>query len=163
MLTEYTTYAEVRAALGVSEEEIDDATLELQMYETLLEEDLNGISPLVLTTWAGLDEDEDARTADEAKFAKRLRLYATYSVAAQLLTSVELFGFLKVADGRASTERRPQAFDTINGNVLAMLVKARAWLLASLDLLAPGTPVTPAGSISWTSSVAPATDPVTGT
>lgn len=163
MLTEYTTYAEVRAALGVSEEEIDDATLELQMYESLLEEDLDGISPLVHTTWAALPEDESLRTADEAKFAQRLRLYSTYSVASELLTSVELFGFLKVADGRASTERRPQAFDTIKGNVHAMKLKARAWLLASLELLVPGTPVTPAGSISWTSSVAPATDPVTGT
>lgn len=163
MLTEYTTYAEVRAALGVSEEEIDDTTLELQMYESLLEEDLDAVSPIVRTTWLALPEDESLRTADEVKFAQRLRLYSTYSVAAELLTSVELFGYLKVADGRASTERRPQAFDTIKANVLAMQVKARAWLLASLELLVPGTPVTPAGTISWTSSVAPATDPVTGT
>lgn len=163
MLTEYTTYAEVRAALGVSEEEIDDTTLELQMYESLLEEDLDAVSPIVRTTWLALPEDESLRSADEVKFAQRLRLYSTYSVAAELLTSVELFGYLKVADGRASTERRPQAFDTIKANVLAMQVKARAWLLASLELLVPGTPVTPAGTISWTSSVAPATDPVTGT
>lgn len=163
MLTEYTTYAEVRAALGVSEEEIDDTTLELQMYESLLEEDLDAVSPAVRTTWLALPEDESLRSADEVKFAQRLRLYSTYSVAAELLTSVELFGYLKVADGRASTERRPQAFDTIKANVQAMKLKARAWLLASLELLVPGTPVTPAGTINWTSSVAPATDPVTGT
>jgi hypothetical protein len=49
MLTEYTTYEDVRAALGVSSEEIDDATLGLDTFLTLLEEDLRAVNSAVPT------------------------------------------------------------------------------------------------------------------
>ena len=43
-LLTYTTYDDIRAALGVSSDEIEDATLSLSLYELNLTSDLTGES-----------------------------------------------------------------------------------------------------------------------
>lgn len=159
MLTEYTTYNDVRAALGVSEEEIDDATLGLALYETLLNEDLLAVDALLVSTWLALPA-VDARSAPQLRLGALVSLYSTYAVANRLLGSVELFGFLKVADGRASTERPGDAFTNLRNNIAAMLARVKDLLLAVLQILAPGVVVT-ATVFSWVSSTGIAADPVT--
>lgn len=158
MLTEYTTFKDIRAALGVSEEEIDDETLGLAIYETLLNEDLLAVDPLLVSTWLALPVI-DSRNAAQLRLGSLVGLYSTYAVAYRLTDSVELFGFLKVADGRASTERTTEAFNNLRNNILAMLLRVRALLLAALQVVVPGTVIT-ATSFSWVSSTGIATDPV---
>lgn len=159
MLTDYTTYADIRAALGVSEEEIEDVTLGLALYDTLLSEDLLAVDPLLVSTFTALPST--GRTPEQARLAALTSLYATYAVAHRLTDSVELFGFLKVADGRASTERAKEAFDNLRTNIAAMLSRLRSTLLAALQLVVPSTVVT-ATTTSWVSSTGIALDPVTG-
>ena len=43
-ITDYAAYDEIRAVLGVSDEELEDATLALPMYEKLLNMELLDIS-----------------------------------------------------------------------------------------------------------------------
>ena len=159
MLTDYTTYADIRAALGVSEEEIEDVTLGLALYDTLLSEDLLAVDPALASTFAALPST--GRTPAQARLAALTSLYATYAVAFRLTDSVELFGFLKVADGRASTERAKEAFANLRTNIAAMLARLRGTLLDALLVVVPGTVVT-ASTTSWVSSTGIATDPVTG-
>lgn len=159
MLTDYTTYADIRAALGVSEEEIEDVTLGLALYSTLLDEDLLAVDPLLVSTFTALPPT--GRTPAQARLAALTSLYATYAVAHRLTDSVELFGFLKVADGRASTERAKEAFDNLRANIAAMLSRLRGTLLAALQVVVPSTVVT-ATTSSWVSSTGIALDPVTG-
>lgn len=159
MLTEYTTFNDIRAALGVSEEEIDDLTIGLSLYETLLDEDLLAVDPNLVATWVALPA-VDSRSAVERRFGSLVGLYSTYAVAYRLTDTVELFGFLKVADGRASTERAQEAFNNLRANITGMLTRLRGLLLAALQALVPATVIT-ATSFSWVSSTGTATDPVT--
>lgn len=159
MITDYTTFNDIRAALGVSEEEIEDSTLGLALYETHLNEDLLAVDPLLVSTWAALPA-ANLRSVAQARFAGLVSIYATYAVAYRLLISVELFGFLKVADGRASTERAKEAFANLRTNITAMLGKLKALLLDALQVLVPATVIN-ATSFSWVTSTGLALDPVT--
>lgn len=163
MLTEYTTYDDIRAALGVSEEELSDETLGLDLHLTLLEEAVLDANAALPAAWDALPDDADTWTADEKLFAARFKLFATYSVAYSLLDSAELFGFLKVADGRASTERVPKSYENLRTNVTAMFVRVKAKLLAALLLVDPLATVTTAAAMSYVSAVPGGTDPVTNT
>lgn len=160
MLTDYTTPNEVRAALGVSEEEISDETLGLPVFSTDLDEALLEVHEGVLPAWAALP-DVDTRTADEKRFAALVSMYATYAVASHLLSSSPNFSFLKVADGRASAERAADAVETLRGNIAAMLARVRARLLAALALVDPGVTLPVAEGLTILSGVGIAFDPVT--
>jgi hypothetical protein len=162
MLTEYTTYEDVRAALGVSEEELADATLELQTFLTLLEEDLIEVNAAVPTAWLALPEDPATDTALEKRFRALVRLYSTYDVAFRLLDPAQMFGYLKVADGRASVERTADAFKDLRTNVAAMRTSVKALLLGALLALVPSASVPTPSVLSYVSGVAGSSDPVTG-
>lgn len=161
MLADYTTFAEIRAALGVSDEEIDDETLGLELYEIRLEEDLRALSPVALSTWSALP-GVDSRTADETRYGRLFKLYATYSVAYGLTDNAELFGFLKVADGRASTERTAKAFDNLRMNLAGRVTTFGNLLVDALSTLVPAVPAPLNEFPLWVSSTGTATDPVTG-
>ena len=163
MLTEYTTYEDVRAALGVSSEEIDDATLGLDTFLTLLEEDLLAVNSGVPTAWLALPADPDTDSASEKRFRRLVKLYSTYAVAYRLLDSAELFGVLKVADGRASTERTAKAYENLRINVSTMLAKVEALLLDALLAMVPAAVVPVAAVNTYVSSTGIALDPVTNT
>jgi hypothetical protein len=160
LITAYTSYNEIRAALGVSEEEVPDGDLELPTRLTLLEEAITDLHPGLLPLWSTLP-DESLRSAEQSRFAKLLSLYATYAVAADLLVTVELFGYQKVADGRASTERSEKAFENLRGNVQGMLKRLGTKLLAALVELAPETVVTADDGMIYVSSTGIVSDPVT--
>jgi hypothetical protein len=162
MLADYTTFDEIRAALGVSDEEITDETLGLEIHEIRFEEDLRSLSTLALSTWLALP-GIDSRSTAEVRFGKLLKLYATYSVAYALTDSAELFGFLKVADGRASTERTAQAFANLRGSLAGRVRSFGDLMLEALSVIVPDVPA-PTGEFPlWVSAVGGATDPVTDT
>jgi hypothetical protein len=161
MLTEFTSYNEIRAALGVSEEEITDCDLESPTRLTLLEEALFDLSPNLLPAWQSLPDVAD-RSPAQSRFAKLLSLYATYVVASHLLVSVELFGYQKVADGRASTERSNKAFENLRANILGMVSRLGKKLLAALAEVDPGTLLEPAGDLDYIAATGLASDPVSG-
>jgi hypothetical protein len=162
MITEYTTFNDVRAALGVGDKEITDATLGLELWSTQLDEFFYAVSPSLLTTYQALDPEPESRTSDENRFVGLLKLTATYAVAASLLDSAELFGFLKVGDGRAATERTPDAYKKLRENILASLARIKALLLAVLGLLDPL--LAPPAAVGFLPLIVsrPSADPVTG-
>lgn len=162
MLTEYTTYADIRAALGVSDEELSDDTLGLDLYLTLLEEEIVDAHASLPAAWDALPADADTWTADQRRFAALFKLFSTFAVAYGLLDSAELFGFLKVADGRASTERVPKSYENLRINITAMYARVKAKLLAALLLVDPGASVATVPTIAFVSAVPGSIDPVTG-
>ena len=161
MITDYTSFEDVRAALGVSEEEIADGTLELESFATLLDEDLREINAGLPAIFLSLAADEANWTANQRRLVGLIKLYATYAIAFRLLDSSELFGFLRVADGRASTERVPDAYRNLRANITAMLGRIKAKLIAALLLVYPGLSVPTLAAVSYFSAVGIATDPVT--
>jgi hypothetical protein len=163
MITDYTSFDDIRAALGVSDEEIADGTLQLGSWSTLLDEDLREVNEDLLETFSTLIADEVNWTPEERRLVGLIKLYSTYAVAFRLLDSSELFGFLRVADGRASTERVPDAYRNLRANVTAMLGRIKSKLIAALLVVFPGTDVPALTALTYFAAVGTATDPVTGT
>ncbi len=107
-LTDYTTYSEVRAAIGVSVDEVPDATLALPMYAEALLMDLEEIDtvndlPGDFATVAA--KDIAARTDTEQKFFAAVGLYAPYSVVKLMASSLPLFSVKSLTDGKAGFSR----------------------------------------------------------
>lgn len=105
-LTDYTTFDDVRAALGVSADELEDATLSLPLYEFGLMAEIRGVSLDLdsdFTTVAS--KDSSTLTSAESVLFESMVLFCTYAVGRQLLTSLPLFSPKEISDGKASVGR----------------------------------------------------------
>ena len=160
MLTDYTAYADIRAALGISDEDLDDATLALPLYGDYLTQELEDISLTLPETYSTIKANGTPSPA-ELRFLKTCNLFATFAVAKQLTAALPLFAAKQVTDGKAAVQRFDTPYrDTIK-NVLEQYDKQRTRLIASLDSIGRSTKaaVTPV----YFAAVSPAYDPVTGT
>lgn len=103
-LTSYTSYADIRAALGVSEKDLADQTLALPLYSNHLAVAMARLAP-------GLATQVDAALAASAPTdpQKQLRvfaqLYATSEVARFAAGRMPMFAPQQVSDGKASMAR----------------------------------------------------------
>lgn len=104
MLIDFTTYSEIRAALGVSDEELADATLALPIYEEHLRADLEDISLSLIDTYNAV-RAEAVPSAAQSRFLAAVHLFSTYSVAKHLTNALPLFSPRSVEDGKARMER----------------------------------------------------------
>lgn len=159
-LSNYTTLADIRGALGVSDEELEDDVLLLQMYEDHLRADLDAISYDLHTVHSGL-QAQAVLSGPEERFLRYARLFATYAVAKALTVTLPMFGPKSVEDGKARMERFQDPYrDTIKA-VNAEYDRWRRLLQDSFQAL---------GQIGATRvvrpyvlGVTPATNPITGT
>lgn len=158
MLTNYTTADEIRAALGVSDEELENATIELGDYYRLLLIDLDEIADDLATQYEALT---GSLSAAQARFQRRVQVFATYSVARVLVTSLPLFAPKRVQDGRAEQERIQDPYKDTREGVLAMYGRLRDKLVEAYAELFPEAEVFTPTTISFCSSVGLAVDPVT--
>lgn len=164
MLTQYTSFDEIRAVLGVAEEELEDSVLVRPIYEAELYEDLEdtgtGLVDLFITVSAIPYTD---RSDVQKRFYKLVRVFSAYSVARTLLTSLPYFAEHRVEDGRAAKERitDPYALTAagVNASFAAMRLKLSAVFVA---LSGSGTPLTTQVRV-YTLATGLATDPVTNT
>ncbi len=137
-LSTYTTPDEVRAALGVSATELTDAVLAIPSYvlvATLALEDINVGLPALYTTTVAIPTP----TPDQQRFIDLTKLYATYSIAQNLLTSLPLFAVKALTDGRASFERIADPFEYIRDDLPALLAALKLRLAAIYTTLAGGS------------------------
>lgn len=163
LITDYTTYAEIRAVLGVSTTELPDTVLAQEQYATMLTLDLEDINtgiPALYTTVSATPEIN--RTTNEQRFYELARLTAAYAIARNLLTSLPLFSVSRLTDGRAEFERQKDIFEDVRNAVNAMYDKLRARLSAIFVILVPGQPAYTAVTQTFTAATGLATDPVTG-
>lgn len=162
MLTDYTTYAEIRAALGVSDEEIDDATLGLNMYERGLVADLEDINTALPASYATiLAKAENVRTASETAVFEALQLFAPFAIAKQLASSLPLFSPKQISDGKAGFSRYADSpyKETIK-TVEKLFDRYRARLETKYAAFGGGAATTVVRDFGGAAS--PTTDPVTG-
>lgn len=157
-ITVYTTYNDIRAALGVSDEELEDATLGLNLYADSLQselEDVDSTLPSTFATVSALPSQTDA----QSRFLRETRLFATYCVARQLTTSLPLFAAKSVTDGKAATQRF-DGFDKTIASIEAQYNNARAKLASALVSI--GTTISAASTVTFLGVSTPSTDRVTG-
>lgn len=161
-ITDYTTYAEVRAVLGVSVDEIDDATLALDIYAHSLVAELEDVSVNLPADFdAILEIGDDERTAVQTRFYNAVRLFAAYCVGNQLASSLPLFSPKSLTDGKAGFARHSDspykhAIEECRAAYERYLdrLKSRYAELTSSSSSAPLRPFMAASS--------PTSDPVTG-
>lgn len=160
LITTFTSYDDIRAALGVSDEELGDETLALQLYEDTLLADLEDISLDLPDTYATVSA-EATPTAVQSRFLREVRSFSTYAVARQLLPGLPMFGVKSVEDGKARMERFAEAYRATTKTVNDEYDKCKNRLTQALASVSISGTVSV--SRSYMSVVSPVSDPITGT
>lgn len=160
-LTDFTSFDDIRAALGVSSEEIEDTTLSLPLYEYNLKSELEEVGITLITDFQALVGDP--LTDTEQRLRETVMVFSTYAVAVQLCTSLPLFSPKEISDGKAHITRYAQdPYKATIEAVKAAYERAKMRLVAAYAALnvttAPATVFR-----SYVTVVASSTDPVTGT
>lgn len=106
MLIDYTTYNDIRSALGVSTDELEDVTLLLEVHDNHLQFELEEVNANLASAYATVVAIASAsRTAAQAKLYRATRLFATLAVANSLAGSLPMFGPKDISDGKAMVSR----------------------------------------------------------
>lgn len=161
--TDYTTTAEIRAALSISSTELPDVVINTPMVGQRLDLRLHDINANLEAKLEEVRALPGPLTVEQAKFLNCGKLLVTYCIAVDFLSTLPTLLVKDLTDGKAEFSRFNEAFkDTIEG-VQSMYdtVKSRtlAWL-AVLDGSAYA--VAAADPLPITVAVPLAVDPVTG-
>ena len=167
-ITDYTSYAEVRAALGVSEEEVGDGVLGLPMYGSHLATEMTDLADtLSLTedidvTYAAIKIiAEDALTKQQKRVLATTQLFATYAVARHLGTALAMMAPKSIGDGKALMSRFADSpYKSTLSNVETQYEKAKGALGKALANLNSTSAVSINTTFMGISS--PSVDQVTG-
>lgn len=101
----YTSFAGIRAILGVSDEEVEDETLALDIYEASLDLDLTDIGqPLPALFLTTSEIAPNTRTPTEQRFLHLTANLAALHVARQVGSSLPMLA-KTITDGKASMSR----------------------------------------------------------
>jgi hypothetical protein len=158
VLNQYTTFEDVRAALGVSDNELEDTVLTLKLYEDHLMSDLDDISVNLRSTFVSFSNDP-APTDAMSRLLQYARLFATYSVAKALTNTLPLFAPRAIEDGKARFQRFESPYKDTIKSVEREYERWRNRLLAAFTALGETDTRT---ARSYMTVVSPIYDPVTG-
>lgn len=156
-LTDFTTYAEIRSTVGMSDDTLTDAVLGLELYANTLELALDsltiseaGLNP-IKTVFLGLDPGTDSTAYNLT------RLFSTYTVALEVAVSLSMRAPKTLSDSKVSLTRfSPESTwqDVISA------IKAKLKSLRD-DLEGIGSTESDE-QVDLLTAVKPAYDPVTG-
>jgi len=163
-ITDYTTYADIRAVLGVDETELEDTTIGLQTYENTLTLALSATSGVLAPSTQSRNLAEQytyidgltSPTDDETKMKLTIEMFACYTVAAGLASSLSMFAPKTQSEGKALLTRfsGQNTYLTVQKNIWSILGQIKSDFS---DLF--GETVE---DIPYVRVVEPATDLVTG-
>ena len=159
LVTDYTSYAEIRAVIGVDALELPDATLGLQTFATALYRTLLSITNSSGDTLVALFDAIDPFDMDisEEILYYTIKEYATYVVADACCSGLSMFALKSDSDGKATQSRF--ASEATFKDVVKNVQQRLASLTGALDQMLGGTT---AYAIPGLTRVSPATDVVTG-
>jgi len=159
MLTDYTTYNDIRAALGVSSTDLPDSALSLNLYELMLSQEFEAIDLTLESTYV-TTEALPAPTPAEMRFLSACDLFATYAVAKHLTASLPMFSFRQLTDGKAQGTRFDNPYKDAIAYVMSQYDTAKSRLIDAFAAI--GVVTTTTVTKSYFAVVSPATDPVVG-
>lgn len=116
-LTSFTSYDEIRAVLGVSDEELENETLGLPLYLRQLQLQLSGISPGLEAAYDTAAALAGNGTVQQQKLVLVMQVFSAYAIARILLTSLSLFAPKRITDGKAEFERIADPYQDLRGEV----------------------------------------------
>ena len=159
MLTTYTDYDSIRAALGVSTDDLEDATLALAIYDDALTQEHEDVAITLRDTFTTLSANPSP-TAQETRFLTACRLFSTYAVAKMLTSALPLFAAKTTTDGKAAVGRFDSPFAGVIKAINEQYATQRTRLVNALA--AVGTSSETATARVYMSVASPSSDPVTG-
>lgn len=160
-LTQFTSYDEIRAVLGVAPEELEDFTLALPIHLRQLQFELSDFSDTLESTYLSIAASS-SRTSAQQKLYDVIQVFAPYSVAKSLLTSVPLFAPRRITDGRADVERVVDPFMDVREGVDAAYAALRERLRAAMSAVSL-TPTSATNLFSYAGTAGLSVNPVTNT
>ncbi len=160
-LTDYTTYDEVRAVLGVAEEELEDVTLALPIYETLLEEDLADLSPNMEANYTAV-KGLPTPSPNETRFLRLISAWSAYRVAIHLLSPLAMFGPKVIESDKDKEERIQDPYAALREQVPVAANVLKGRILALYAILFPGESQPVPVDVISVVVVGLGTDPITG-
>lgn len=160
MITTYTTYDDVRAALGVSSDDLEDATLALGIYSSYLTMELEEVKIDLPSTYATI-KALVSPTDVQSRFLQATALFATFAVAKQLCTTLPLFAAKQETDSKASGTRFDNAYKDTIVSVGKEYSRVRNRLIQCLDAVSSST--TNKVTRTFFSTISPSSDPIAGT
>ena len=158
-LLNYTTYDDIRAALGVSDEELEDGVLGLQLYEDSLRFELDDVHPDLVALHTTL-ESTPVLTSAQERFMASCRGFSTYAVARSLTSTLPMFGPKSVEDGKARMERFADPYKATIEAVNKSYTTWKARLEAAYGTLMSTSK--PTVFMSYAVSATPTYNPITG-
>lgn len=158
-LNEFATYDEIRAVLGVSDEELEDSTLALPLYSSLLSMDLETINVALEAQYLAIKALPN-HTAKEQKLLDVVSVFSAYAISKNLLTSLPLFAPKRITDGSAETDRIADPYKAVRDGVNSMYAIMRVRVSAALEA-AIGTPIPVATQRTYFAAVGLAINPIT--
>lgn len=160
-LTDFTTYNEVRATLGVSEPEITDAVLALPMYEVLLTEDLREMNEDLEADYMVADA-LISPTADQARFVYLVQTYSAHKVGLVLIGSIPMFAPRMIKDSSSEFDRMADPYQNMRQSIADTLTYLRSRVLDAYATLTPAAPAPAAITRVLVAGVGLGVDPITG-
>ncbi len=158
-LLNYTTYDDIRAALGVTDEELGDDVLGLQLYEDSLRFELDDVHPDLATLHTTLESTPVLTSAQERLMAA-CRGFSTYAVARSLTSTLPMFGPKSIEDGKARMERFADPYKATIEAVNKSYATWKARLEAAYGTLMSTSK--PTVFMSYAVSATPTYNPITG-
>jgi hypothetical protein len=105
-INDYTTFADIRAVIGVNDIELPNAVLELDVYSLNLTAEIEDVDITIPAKFVEVGNViETTRSAAQRRFYDSCRTFATYAVAKQLSSSLPMFGPKDVSDSKTSITR----------------------------------------------------------
>lgn len=165
ILTDYTTYAEIRSTCGLSSDELPDSVLANELYINVLDLALADVELPTEEPGPGPLADrflvikaiaEASRTTAQQKLYNLTRLFSTYAVALEVVVSLSMRAPKSVSDSKASLVRfSPES-------TYELVIDAIRKKLDDLKGMIEGINATTVTTLPYLNVVNPATDPVTG-
>ena len=147
-VTDYTTYNDVRAALGLDETELEDATLALTTYASVLQRTLRGTvdssNKSLYTYYDEISAIADP-TDEQDTLLGLIKEFSTYTVAVACLPGLSLMAKKTESDGKATITRfsAEATFKDVANNVTQKWVDIKNEILTSLGVVITYNAITP--------------------
>jgi len=162
MIADYTSPEDVRAILGVTVDDLSDATILLPIHENLLISDIESVDESVdVPALYSAAQLVTTPSSDEERLIRTVKIFATFSLAKQLCGSLPLFAIKQETDSKAGMTRFDNPYKEVIVSVGRDYDRSRNKLKQALTALNTGTGTTVRRPYFATSS--PSSDPITGT
>lgn len=159
VLSDFFVPDEVRAVLGVSVDELDDQTLDLDVYARHLEIELSQLGQNLLTDYSTASIAPSPTPADQ-QLVDLVKQFALYCVAEIVADSSPNFSPRNIADGKAGFIRHGDSYKDVLERVSSRLRQTAERLKVAYSVYLGGSAATTLPTFLVVST--PAYDPITG-